>query len=147
MRRHRSATNLSPHESDEAVALIDWVVLARKQCESLRWLMRVPNGAGLSGGFAANRGRIMQAQREGLTTGAPDYLLHKRHGGFFGFALELKRVSEKAKTARGSGGVKTDQRKWIDELRRDGWCVRVCYGADEAIIALRQYVSMPLDEP
>lgn len=121
---------------------MDYVRRMEPRFPELRYLLKVPNGSGFSGGHKSNAVRVAWLYREGMRKGAPDYTWHKRRGGFYGWAAELKRTSERPKRA-GAGGVSADQADWIRELRVDGWAVRVCYGADEAIAFLRWYLGEP----
>jgi hypothetical protein len=117
-----------PLEHAEAVAFMRWVKLNEAAHPELRWLHAIPNGG--------DRNVIVAAKMkaEGVRKGVLDYAWPVRSGRFAGMIIELKRV--------GIGKVSHEQREWMDHYEGQGWNVRVCYGADEAIDAVKAYLSV-----
>lgn len=70
----------------------------------------------------------------GVKKGVPDLSLPCPHGGFAGLYIELK--TAKGKPSR-------EQLWWIDKLSEHGYCACICYGYQEAIKCLNDYLSLP----
>ena len=66
------------------------------------------------------------------SAGVPDMFLAIAIPPFHGLYIELK--------VKG-GKVSAKQRDWIKQLRAQGYAVEVCYGADDAILVLQQYLN------
>lgn len=117
-----------PPEHTEAKTFMKWVALNTGAHPELAWLFAVPNGG------HRNKISAAKAKAEGVRRGVLDYIWPVRAAGYTGFALELKRV-------RG-GRLEPEQKDWIAHLKREGWVVVVCKGADEAIQAVRDYLKL-----
>jgi hypothetical protein len=117
-----------PLEHAEAKAFMKWVKLNEAAHPELKWLFAVPNGG--------DRNVIVAAKMkaEGVKKGVPDYIWPVCAGRFPGMVIELKRI--------GLGKVSAEQRKWMDHYESQSWYVRTCYGADEAIDAVKAYLSV-----
>ena len=84
------------------------------------------NGAAVSG---KQRLRLMA---EGLLPGFPDVQICAAHGGYFGMLVEMKKAD---------GRVSLEQTKVQQALKAAGYYVLTCYGFDEALAAVLEYVS------
>lgn len=113
-------------EHDHQVALLSW---ARNRVDifpQLAYLYAIPNGGQRSKATAA------KLKAEGVKSGIPDlHLPYARHG-FHSLYIEMKVGSNKPSAA---------QREVMEELRRAGHCVKVCYSADEARLILVWYLG------
>jgi len=73
---------------------------------------------------------------EGVRAGFPDMILPTPRGKYHSLAIELKRQ-------KGAGGrVSPEQQGWIDYLNSQGWLAVVCYGFDEAVEVIMNYLVM-----
>jgi hypothetical protein len=119
-KRLKLAKNLPiPTEHEEQAAVIAW---ADNHPEA--WVL-----------YANVNGQYRPGQRPepGLRTGIPDLFLPLARGGANGLYIELKRTK---------GGVVSEaQNFWIETLLNRGYWAVVCYGADEAIEAIIEYLG------
>ena len=76
----------------------------------------------------------LKFKREGLRAGYPDLGLDMARGEYHGLRIEMKR--------RKGGVVSIEQLAWHNLLRKQGYAVRVCKGADDAIQALEWYLAL-----
>lgn len=117
-----------PLEREEQTAIFRWVQVAKGRYPELTLLYHVANEAGSRG-----RREMAMLKAEGVRAGVPDLCLPVARGGFHGLYIELKRQ-------RG-GKVSEIQQAWIDALLAQGYAVRVCRGAEEAIQTLENYLN------
>lgn len=113
-------------EHDEQKALISWARASEGRWPELALLYAVPNG-GLR--HPATAGRL---RAEGVRPGVPDLCLPVQRGGHAGLYVELK---------ASKGRTSAQQDWWLAELRRQGYCVAVCYGAEEAQQLIEAYLK------
>lgn len=106
--------------------MMNWAQWARGKYPALQWLHHIPNGGQRSKATAA---RLKAA---GVKSGVPDLCLPYPCGGYHGLYIELK-VGKNKPTA--------NQNAWLDYLDGAGYCVRVCWGADEAIGEITKYLE------
>lgn len=121
-------------ESHEQRLVIFWADSSQASIPELRWLYAVPNGLRTSIGAA------VKAKKEGLREGCPDLVLPVARKGFHGLYIEMKRKDLKPKRG-GKGGLSAAQAEWLSGLAALGHLAIVCYGADEAIMAIREYLA------
>ena len=128
-RRRRAAKPPVPTEAEEQIAFVTWAAMNQERYPALRWLFAVTYGS-----YAPN-----VAMRMGTNAGVPDLWLpwtsvgpngECRHG----LVIELKRSDR-------SNHTTPEQDEWIAYLRRQGWLVAVCYGADDAIKVTTNYLE------
>ena len=110
----------------------EWVTDHESQYPQLLWLTHHESGGYRPDGVAA------RLKREGQRPGFPDYALYWANtvacDFFVGWAMELKRADH--------SNHPTDlQAQWLTHLAWEGWKCVVCYGADEAIAALKEYLE------
>ncbi len=115
-------------EHEEQVAVIAWA--HRHEHEyggALRWLFAIPNGG-------ARDVRVAQKLKaEGVQRGVPDIFLPVARHGYYGLFVELKRVS--------GSRVEPEQKEWLAGLQENGYSVALCYGAEAAKEAIKQYLE------
>lgn len=110
-------------ESEEQAAVIKWCDLH----PIAKHIYAIPNGSHKSPATA------MKFKREGLRPGVPDLCLPVPRGAFHGAYFEMKRTK---------GGVISDkQADWMGFLAQQGYYCKVCKGADEAIQAIKDYLT------
>jgi hypothetical protein len=90
----------------------------------------IPNG----GKRSAREAAILKA--EGVTAGAPDWVLFHQTARYVGLALEFK-------SPDGSGRVSPAQAYFLDGLRQNGWAVHIVKTAVEAWETLERYLNVP----
>lgn len=121
--------NDNPSEHVEQKALFAWAKLASTTHPDLRLLYAIPNGGKRSKAVAG------KLKAEGVKTGVLDTCLPVARGGFHGLYLEMKR--------RKGGKVSADQKRWVEDLRAEGYSAVVCRGWDEAREVLLAYLALP----
>lgn len=115
-----------PSEDEEQMAVVRWAEMQMGRWPDLEWLFHIPNG-GKRGKIEAARFKAM-----GVKAGVPDLFLPVPIGRYHGLFIEMKR--------REGGRLSGDQRKWIDGLKANGYCVHRCDGHQEAIRVLEDYL-------
>lgn len=131
-REKRKAT---PTEAEEQAALFDWIRENAGVYPALRWAFHPANGEYRHPATAA-RLRSM-----GVRPGVPDVLLpHSAYDAgvdktYTGLAIELKRADRSNKPT-------PEQTEWLSMLDSQDWRCVVCYGAQEAINVIRDYLDM-----
>ena len=123
-----------PLEHDEQAALFFWARWNFVNHPELRLMFAIPNGG--------HRNLLVakKMKAEGVKAGVPDIFLPVARGGFHGLFVEMKAESARPKKG-GKGGLSDVQCEWIGELRRQGYRVAVCYGRDEAIAEVTNYLK------
>ena len=115
-----------PTESEEQQAVMSWSEWAANRMPEAGLLFHIPNG----GARTAVTGARMKA--EGVKKGVPDLMLPVARGGYHGLFIEMKR--------RQGGRVSPEQAGWLRNLEVMGYCTRVCFGADDAIKVIDDYL-------
>ncbi len=120
----------------EQIEVIAWVRNNMGTYTKLEMLYAVPNG----GWRDMKTARHLKA--EGCQPGLPDLCLPVAKGGFFGAHFELKTKADKLRGIK-KGVVGEAQEWWLEKLKQEGYFTTVCYGAEETIQALKNYLSLP----
>lgn len=120
-----------PTEHQEQSTVISWADIQSLVLPELRLLFAIPNGG------KRNVITATMLKREGVKAGVPDLCLPVPRGPFYGLYIEMKR--------RG-GNTSKEQDWWIGQLIKQGYQVVVCFGAEEAISAVMQYLNLPCGE-
>lgn len=111
-------------------------ILVRRHCvrvPELASVYAVPNGSGLKGGFASNRGIIIDQLDCGMEPGAFDINVDVARHGFHGMRIELK--SE-------SGAPSKEQMAWYNRHRANGYHADIYVGHQQAWAALMWYLGV-----
>lgn len=80
-------------------------------------VFHIPNGGSRNKMEAAN------LKRQGVKAGVPDLCFPAALHGYHGLFVEMK---------AGRNKTTQSQEEWLDFLAKSGYCVRVCWGFDEA---------------
>ena len=120
-------------EHDEQAALFDWARDMERFMPALALLHCIPNGMFIAGNPRRRRGIMNKMKREGLKPGVPDVFLPIPRGKFPGFYIEMK---------VGRNKPTDNQNQWLVALLEQGYRVDVCYGADDAIRAICDYLGI-----
>jgi hypothetical protein len=116
---------LKTTEHAEQVKVVDWAKWQAKINPELELLFAVPNGG---------KRHIKVAQKlkaEGTRAGVPDLILPVARLPFHGLFIEMKVAGNKPSDA---------QIWWLSNLNQQGYLATVCYGADQAIEVLINYI-------
>ena len=112
-------------EHDEQTELIQWKWLNMGKYPELVNLFAIPNG----GARDIVTGRKLKD--EGVVAGIPDLFLAVPRGAYSGLFLEMKLKPNKPSAV---------QLEVMNNLRKQNYAVHVCYGADEAIEVITEYL-------
>lgn len=124
----RLSFSLAPTEAQEQRTVMDWAAWNKGQYPELELLTHIPNE-----GVRGEVGNAI-AVANGLRPGFPDLVLPVARGTHYALFIELKRADR-------SNHPSPAQEWWIVALRSQGHRVEVCYGADEAIAVLEEYLK------
>lgn len=114
-------------EDAHHTALMDWI---RLHPDIDAFTFHTPNG-GRRNKIEAARFKAM-----GVKRGIPDFAIMIPRAGYHGLWVELK--APKPNDAR----VTSEQREWIDKLRRNHYVAEVCYGWDAGRELIERYMAM-----
>lgn len=128
-------TTKAPTEALEQVALFAWIAANSHRHSALSWAFHPANGEYR---HPATAGRL---KAMGVRPGVPDMLLpciaQDEIAGveYVGLAIELKRSDRSNKPT-------AEQNEWLSWLDSQHWRCVVCYGAQEAIGVICEYLGM-----
>lgn len=82
-------------------------------------------------------------REEGKQKGYPDLLIDEPNRHYNGLRIELKRRRKQLKTKLSTSHTKIspEQQEWINRLNEKGYKAVVCYGSDEAIDVIEEYME------
>lgn len=117
-----------PSEHQEQAAVVQWWGL---QCNRYGLpdfaLFAIPNA-----GAGAQKGQAGKMKAEGVRPGVPDLCLSVPRGTFHGLYIEMKSFA---------GNLRPSQRNVAAWLQGQGYAVEVCYSAEAAVRAIREYLA------
>lgn len=124
-------------EDAHQVAVMSWARTTRIVCN-------IPNQtvsdfliANANGG-KRNKREAARLKAGGVKAGVSDLLLAMPRGKYSGLWVEMKRPIAKGKTKPKA----TDKQvEWLDKMRAVGYSAHVCYGSDEAIRTISNYLG------
>lgn len=90
-------------------------------------IFHIPNGG------TRNVIEAVNLKRQGVKAGVPDLFLPYPKNGKHGLFIEMKSLRQGAKTSE-------DQDAWLSILENNGYRCEVCYGCNEAIAVLDDYL-------
>lgn len=114
-------------EATEQERVVAWCGWRQQRHPELKLLYHIPNGGSRNTLEAAN------LKRQGVKAGVPDLCLPVPQNGFHGLYIEMK---------WGKNKTTENQDWWLEELRQQGYKTVVCYGADEAIKEIADYLGI-----
>lgn len=115
-----------PTEAQEQTAVIEWAEWNKGKYPVLRWLHHIPNGG------SRNILEAMNLKRQGVKAGVSDLSLPSKRGGYAGLYIEMKAIDGKPTAA---------QEEFIRDMKEGGYFATFCYGADEAIKTITNYLE------
>lgn len=120
-------------ESNEQKAVIKWARLAQREYPCLKWLHCSLSGVKLR---SVQEGARLKA--EGMVAGICDLFLPYPNNNYAGLYIEMKKRNIKGQS---KGIVSEAQKDFIEYANIVGYKAVVCYGADEAITTIKEYLQ------
>jgi len=120
------------HEHNAQVSFIN---VARMFLRDKKWMLYAISNGSNKGGFGGK-----WAKDEGQVPGVPDLFLSIARGGYHGLYIEMKKPADPITKTR-KGTVSEQQKVMMARLEEEGYKCVVCYGADEAMDALKEYLG------
>lgn len=120
-------------EAMEQETVFEWRDLVVSQYPGVHLMFAIPNGAYLQGDSRRRAMQWAKLKKQGAKEGVHDIFLPVARGGYFGLWVEMK--APKPYSAK----VSDEQKEWKREMQEQGYCAVVCYGADQAIEAIKAY--------
>ncbi|MEF2799686.1 MAG: VRR-NUC domain-containing protein [Christensenellales bacterium] len=115
------------YEENEQIALFRWAAYEKSVYPELEYMFHIPNGG------VRNKATGGKLKAAGVKAGVPDICLPlpcKRYAGLY---IELK---------AGKNKPQPNQLRWLDALNRNGYLAVVCYGCEEAIKTIVDYIKL-----
>lgn len=114
-------------EDAEQINVIQWAQYQIPHHPELKLLHHCPNGG------SRNKAEAVKLKQMGVMAGVPDLHLPVPKGVYSGLYIEMK---------YGSGRLEKSQREFLNEAMKYGNYCAVCYGAEEAINIIEQYINL-----
>lgn len=114
-------------EDTEQMLVMQWAALNERRYPELKWLYHVPNGG------SRNRAEAVKLKQMGVKAGVSDLQLPAGRGIYGGICLEMKYED---------GTIQKSQKEFLRDMAAAGKYACVCYGAEEAIKTLEEYLSL-----
>lgn len=124
---YRYMQNRKRSEDTEQERVINWCGYNADRHPELKLIYHIPNGGSRNELEAAN------LKRQGVKAGVPDLALPVALNGHHGLYIEMK---------FGKNTTTKKQEWWLEQLTKQGYKTAVCYGADEAIETLKEYIGI-----
>jgi len=119
--------NRKRSEATEQEIVINWCEYNSPRHPELKLIYHVPNGG------SRNQLEAVNLKRQGVKAGVPDLNLPVALNGFHGLYIEMK---------FGKNKTTEKQKWWLEQLQKQGYKTAVCYGADEAIDTIKEYLNI-----
>ncbi len=114
-------------EDTEQINVIQWARWQQEKHPELRLLHHCPNGG------SRNKAEAVKLKQMGVVAGIPDLHLPVPKGIYSGLYIELK---------YDRGTLQENQKEVLRELAEVGNYCAVCYGAEEAIKIIEEYIAL-----
>lgn len=108
-------------EAQEQIVVVQYCDLKRIP------IFHIPNGGSRNAIEAKN------LKKQGVRPGVPDLMLPVAKQGYHGLFIEMK---------VGYNKPTDNQKKWIELLSKNGYLVKTCWSADEAINLINNYMYL-----
>ena len=103
-------------------------------------MFAVPNGVPLIGDIKHRSKIINYLKAEGMTPGVADVLFLSARGGYFGLALEFKRMDKEKEKGN---GLSEGQVEFLDAARMEGFKTEVAFGDEHGRKLVQDYLNQP----
>ena len=118
-------------EDTEQIAVIQWANWNRSKWPELELLHHCPNGG------SRNKAEAAKLKQMGVVPGMPDLDLPVVKGAYHGLCIEMK---------YDRGTLQENQKRKLRLLAEQGRYCAVCYGAEEAVKVLKEYLNLRQEE-
>ena len=115
-------------EAGAQEAIFSWCDIMRNTYPELKLLHHIPNGG------QRNKATAIALKRQGVKAGVPDLMLPVARLVYHGLYIELKKSDHTNKPTK-------LQKEWLEALEQQGYFTAVCYGYDEAVQTLTEYLE------
>lgn len=115
-----------PTEAEEQIAVFSWAALNIGRFPELELMHHIPNGGKRS------KSEAVRFRAMGVKAGVCDIFLPVARGAWHGLYVEMKALD---------GRLSVVQEKYMTAVKAQGYCCRVCFGAEEAIEVISEYLS------
>lgn len=119
-------------EDGHQLALLCWCQQNQSVYPDLRWLFHIPNGG------SRHKAEAGKLKAMGVRPGVPDLFLPIKRWKYSGLWIELKRPTTVGKAAGVASGVQVE---WLNELEKQGFRVKICFGWESARDQLMEYLN------
>lgn len=114
-------------EDTEQMQVVSWAQWNTARYPELALLYHIPNGG------SRNKAEAVKLKQMGVLAGVPDLCLPVPKGVYHGLYIEMKYAD---------GRLEKAQREFLQAAARNRYFCAVCYGAEEAVGILREYVNL-----
>lgn len=118
-------------EDTEQAAVISWAQWQQNRNPELKLLYHCPNGG------SRNKAEAAKLKQMGVLAGVPDLHLPVPKGIYSGLYIEMK---------YGEGRLEKTQREFLTAAAGYGCYAVCCYGAEEAIGIIREYLNLGAED-
>ena len=115
-------------EAGAQEAIFSWCDIMRGTYPELKLLHHIPNGG------QRNKSTAIALKRQGVKAGVPDLMLPVSRLGYHGLYIELQKSDHTNKPTK-------LQKEWLEALEQQGYFTAECYGYDEAVQTLTDYLE------
>lgn len=119
------------YEEYEQMAVMRWADVKTAVHPELKLLFHIPNGG------KRNVREAAMLKAAGVKAGVPDLFLPVARGPYHGLFIELK---------YGKNNATEKQKVWIKDLNAQGYKATICYGFEEAIQCLEDYIDLKVEK-
>ena len=120
-------SRLKRSEETEQICLMAWCRLNEKRYPELALIYHIPNGG------SRNKLEAIALKKQGVKAGVPDLCLPVARGEYHGLYIEMK---------FGKNKTTQFQDEWLAALQKQNYKAVVCYGAEEAMSILKDYLKI-----
>lgn len=117
-------------------AIFDWADINVIKYPELKLLNASLNGVKLTSQISGYKAKLA-----GLKKGYPDLFLPVARQGYYGLFIELKRDANEALQIK-RGSLTKEQVWWLNELTKQGYKAKVCFGFNETIKTIKNYLKI-----
>lgn len=128
--RRMTRGNVLRSEGTEQEKVISWCYYHEPQYPDLKWIYHCPNGG------SRNKTEAVNLKRQGVKSGVPDLHLPVSRSRYIGLYIELK---------YNKGRLQPSQIEWLNGLQAAGHFTCTCYGFDNAIKIIEEYINLSAD--